>query len=104
MCYKGWTLENHGYLMAGDHNHAAWTTYTCVDSHPDTLAGGSAGKDGKLFYMVEATCNPLKCPPYIEGRELVCVVCSKNKTLIQVLLNFSALIFQVLLFKTVCVK
>lgn len=77
-CYKGWTLEYDGYLMAGYFDHAAGTTYTCIDSHPDTLAGGSTHKGGKLFYPVEAQCGSLKCPPYVEGRELVCVVCSKE--------------------------
>lgn len=64
--------------MAGYHNHDAGTTYTCIDSHPDTLHGGATSKDGKLFYMVEAACGSLKCPPYIAGRELVCAVCSKQ--------------------------
>ncbi|XP_052704573.1 uncharacterized protein LOC128180490 [Crassostrea angulata] len=77
-CYKGWTLEYHGYLMAGYYDHAAGTTYTYIDSHPDTLHGGSTFKDGKLFYPVEASCGSLKCPPYVKGRELVCVVCSKE--------------------------
>lgn len=64
--------------MAGFYDHEAGTTYTCVDSHPDTLNGGSKSKDGKLFYLVEATCTSLKCPPYKEGRELGCAVCSKE--------------------------
>lgn len=64
--------------MAGYHDHPAGTTYTCIDSHPDTLHGGSTVKYGKLFYPVEAYCGSLKCPPYIAGRELVCAVCSKE--------------------------
>nr|XP_011421552.2 uncharacterized protein LOC105324200 [Crassostrea gigas] len=77
-CYKGWKLEFHGYLMAGYHDHQAGTMYTCVDEHPDTLHGGHADKNGRLFYQAEARCGSLKCPPYVEGRELVCVVCSKE--------------------------
>ena len=77
-CYKGWKLEYQGYLMAGNYGHQAGSQYTCVDSHPDTLHGGKADKNGKLFYFVEARCGSLKCPPYVEGRELVCVVCSKE--------------------------
>ncbi|XP_065925527.1 uncharacterized protein [Magallana gigas] len=77
-CYRGWTLEYHGYLMAGFYDHVAGTTFTCVDSHPDTLHGGSNFKGGKLFYPVEAHCGSLKCPPYVAGRELVCAVCSKD--------------------------
>uniref|UniRef100_K1QSL2 Short-chain collagen C4 n=1 Tax=Magallana gigas TaxID=29159 RepID=K1QSL2_MAGGI len=77
-CYKGWKLEYHGYLMAGYYGHAAGSMYTCVDEHPDTLHGGHSSKDGRLFYSVEARCGSLKCPPYVEGRELVCAVCSKE--------------------------
>lgn len=77
-CYKGWTLEYNGYLMAGYHYHPAGTMYTCIDEQPDTLHGGHASKDGRLFYSVEARCGSLKCPPYVEGRELICAVCSKK--------------------------
>ncbi|XP_078310678.1 uncharacterized protein LOC144618480 [Crassostrea virginica] len=80
-CYKGWKLEYQGYLMAGrdgHQNHQAGAQFTCVDSHMDTLHGGKADRNGKLFHFVEARCGSLKCPPYVEGRELVCVVCSKE--------------------------
>nr|XP_022292474.1 short-chain collagen C4-like [Crassostrea virginica] len=76
-CYKGWKLEYDGYLMAGYHGHTAGTMYSCVDSQLDTLHGGHTSQNGKLFYQVEARCGSLKCPPYVEGRELVCAVCSK---------------------------
>nr|XP_022303121.1 uncharacterized protein LOC111110801 [Crassostrea virginica] len=77
-CFKGWKVEYQGYLMAGYHGFAAGTMYTCVDSHPDTLHGGRSDKNGYLFYPVEGQCGSLKCPPYVEGRELTCVVCSKE--------------------------
>lgn len=64
--------------MAGYYLQEAGTTYTCVDNKPDTLHGGSTDKDGKQFYLVEAVCGSLKCPPYVKGREIVCVVCSKE--------------------------
>ena len=62
----------------GHHLHLAGAQFTCVDSHMDTLHGGKADRNGKLFHFVEARCGSLKCPPYVEGRELVCVVCSKE--------------------------
>lgn len=77
-CYVGWKLEYNGYLMAGYHGYNAGSTYTCVDEHPDTVLGGQADTEGYLYYTVEARCGTLKCPPYVEGRELVCVVCSKE--------------------------
>ena len=64
--------------MAGYYKHTAGTKYTCVDSHPDTLHGGQSDKHGRLFYLVEARCGSLKCPPYVEGRELSCGVCSTD--------------------------
>ena len=64
--------------MAGYYGHTAGSMYTCVDGNPDTLHGGKADKNGRLFYLVEARCGSLKCPPYVEGREIVCTVCSKE--------------------------
>ncbi|XP_056006026.1 uncharacterized protein LOC125660312 [Ostrea edulis] len=77
-CYKGWKLEYDGYLMAGYYGFPAASTYTCVDRNPDTVTGGQADHNGYLFYSVEAICGSLKCPPYVNGRELVCAVCSKE--------------------------
>ncbi|XP_062572252.1 uncharacterized protein LOC134234212 [Saccostrea cucullata] len=77
-CFKGWKLEYQGYLMAGHHNQQAGSTYTCVDKNPETLRGGHADENGYLFYFVEAHCGSLKCPPYFQGREIVCAVCSKK--------------------------
>lgn len=64
--------------MVGYYDHPAGTMYTCDDEYPDTLNGGRANQDGRLFYSVEARCGFLKCPPYVERRELVCAVCFKE--------------------------
>ena len=76
-CYGGWTLEYKGYLVAGDRAHKAASEYVCLDDHPDVIIGGNTSQDGKLFYFAEGRCGSLKCPPYVHGRELTCVVCSK---------------------------
>ena len=82
-CYKGWTLEYKGYLVAGYHGHTndfghkAASEYVCLDDSPDVIPGGHTNQNGALFYMVEGHCGSLLCPPYVEGRELTCVVCSK---------------------------
>ena len=81
-CYKGWTLEYKGYLVAGRSIHAAATEYVCLDDNPDIIPGGHANEDGALFYVVEGRCRPLLCPPYVEGRELTCVVCSKQTRIV----------------------
>uniref|UniRef100_A0A8W8IFZ6 Short-chain collagen C4 n=1 Tax=Magallana gigas TaxID=29159 RepID=A0A8W8IFZ6_MAGGI len=80
MCKEGWKLEYRGYLMAGHPSHTAGTSYTCIDEDPESLhGGGNINNNGYLFYMVEARCGSLKCPPYVEGREIICVVCSLEK-------------------------
>ena len=76
-CRAGWTLEYSGYLMAGHHNHGSATDYYCVDKDPENLVDGQANSNGHLLYFVEARCGALKCPPYFNGRELQCDVCTK---------------------------
>ena len=76
-CYKGWTIEYSGYLVAGYYSSAAATEYICLDKDPEFNVGGYANDAGALLYLVEAVCGSLECPPYINGRELTCAVCSK---------------------------
>ena len=77
-CHDGWTLEYHGYLSAGYYKHVAGSEYICVDTHPDLLRETSTtSSNGKLFYFVEGRCGSLKCPPYVNGRELTCALCTK---------------------------
>ena len=76
-CYKGWTLEYKGYVVAGYYGRTAASEYVCLDDNPDIIPGGHADQNGALFYLVEGRCGSLLCPPYVEGRELTCVVCSK---------------------------
>ena len=76
-CYTGWTLEYKGYLVAGDFGHASATEYICLDKDPEFNVGGHNNDNGALLYFVEAVCGSLECPPYTNGRELTCAVCSK---------------------------
>ncbi|XP_062599192.1 uncharacterized protein LOC134260654 [Saccostrea cucullata] len=76
-CYSGWKKEYSGYLMSGHHGYQAGSEYSCVDQYPQTVFGGSPRKNGYLFYLVEGRCGSLKCPPYRDGWEITCVVCSK---------------------------
>ena len=66
-----------GYLISGAHVHTSASEYICLDSDAEMLAGGVANTDGRVIYLVEGVCGTLKCPPYVQGRELTCVVCSK---------------------------
>ncbi|XP_013399412.1 uncharacterized protein LOC106165658, partial [Lingula anatina] len=75
-CPAGWTTEYNGYLISDlDVHHR--TEFVCLDEAPEVVAGGHEGKNGALFYTAEVKCGTLPCPPYVDGRELACVVCSK---------------------------
>ena len=76
-CHTGWNIEYSGYLMSGYHGYDAATDYYCVDKGAESLPGGAKNENGKLLFFVEAQCGSLKCPPYENGWELACVVCSK---------------------------
>ena len=65
--------------MGEHHSHKKSSDYTCVDSDPETIPGLGHGQNGHLVYFVEANCGSaaLPCPPYVHGREIGCVVCTK---------------------------
>ena len=76
-CHAGWTLEYSGYWMTGHYDHPAATDYYCIDKDPEHVPGGEANHNGYLLYFVESRCGSLRCPPYVHGREMQCVVCTK---------------------------
>ncbi|XP_052782666.1 uncharacterized protein LOC128218931 isoform X1 [Mya arenaria] len=75
-CFDGWTKEYEGYLAAGSISTSGPSEYVCLDGKPEILYGGGTNANGKLFYIAEARCGSLRCPPYVNGRELTCVVCT----------------------------
>ncbi|KAK3084212.1 hypothetical protein FSP39_010144 [Pinctada imbricata] len=76
-CYGGWNKEYQGYLIAGRYDNQRASQYICLDEYPISLPGGYKNQNGYLFFPVEGRCGSLPCPPYVEGRELTCVVCSQ---------------------------
>ena len=76
-CYPGWTMEYWGYLVSSADTFSTASNYACLDSRPEVEAGDQNNDDGRLMYVVEAVCGSLKCPPYVDNREIACVVCSK---------------------------
>ncbi|XP_045161830.1 short-chain collagen C4-like [Mercenaria mercenaria] len=77
ICPNGYKREYTGYLMTGRYSHLAASKYICMDGKPETKLGGQQNQNGYLFYFVQARCGSLNCPPYVNGRELTCVVCSR---------------------------
>ena len=81
LCPVSWTTEYVGYLMSAyDQPHRLATTYECVDKDPESVPGLNAAgwnSGGGIFGHVEASCNGMACPPYVAGRELTCVVCTR---------------------------
>jgi hypothetical protein len=74
-CYSGWKEEYTGFLMTEHkgHNHK---DYVCMDKDAEPVDSDTSGKDGALFYGVRPTCGSLRCPPYKNHTEMLCVVCT----------------------------
>ena len=75
-CPPNWTKEYDGYLMSERHDFQR-TMYVCVDSAFEPVSGGQGHRSSGHFWHVEATCDSLPCPPYVNHKELTCAVCSK---------------------------
>jgi len=76
-CPSGWMREYYGFLMSSKHTQESSKEFVCMDGSPETIAGTYENKDGALFYFQKAECGSLPCDPYINFRELTCVVCTK---------------------------
>lgn len=72
-CPAGWTAEYSGYLMSS-HNSQFKSEFICVDRLAEGV-GSPAFSGGALLYPTEAECGSLPCGPYVQNRELTCVVC-----------------------------
>ncbi|XP_071960766.1 uncharacterized protein [Antedon mediterranea] len=87
-CPIGWITEFSGYMMASAKIQKR-AEFVCVDESPSYI-NGSDKPDGdaddqsasKLFH-VEGRCNAeaavggLPCPPYVDGYELTCAICTQ---------------------------
>ncbi|CAG2216302.1 unnamed protein product [Mytilus edulis] len=77
-CLPGWTEEYHGYLSGNLDGHKHTSTYICVDENVSFLDSGVENNEySYLIYGVKAQCGSLKCPPYVNGKPITCVVCSQ---------------------------
>ena len=85
-CPSSWTLEYAGYLVAEYHNHNSQVVFECMDKDPECVPGtvgwnrpnGNPRHGGFFFFTEVSVCDAgIPCPPYSEGMELSCAVCTK---------------------------
>ena len=76
-CPDSWTREYHGYLMGGMHTGHYSRVPICVDVNAESITGNAGQSTTSYLYFVETTCIGISCPPYSDGAEIACVVCTK---------------------------
>ena len=75
-CPSQWTREYYGYLMSEATQISGQSSYACMDIDAEAI-GNIRDLQGAGFYFAEVHCVGINCPPYDEGSELPCVVCTK---------------------------
>ena len=76
-CPAGWTFAYEGVLASQHNAHASGGDFICVSTDPEATHGSQENQSGGILHVVEAVCGSLPCPPYENGNELSCVVCTK---------------------------
>lgn len=72
-----WMHQYSGFLMSSHYTEHT-STFICVDGAPEVRPGGGLDHNGATLFLVSIHCGSLPCPPYEQGRELTCVVCSRR--------------------------
>lgn len=62
--------------MGSGYIHNRGSELICVDSAADFVTGSEAAKGGNFLYFAEVRTGSLPSPPYVNGRELPCVMCT----------------------------
>ena len=64
--------------MSERYDHKGRTMYVCVDKDAQALPGLGIDNDDTLLYHTAVDCNyGIPCPPYVQAKDLACVVCTK---------------------------
>ena len=74
-CPTGWIKEYQGLLMSQHHSHSSG--YICVATDMQDFSLPTPSNNYGGLYVVEVVCDTLKCPPFIDGYEIGCVLCTK---------------------------
>ena len=85
ICPSSWTLEYAGYLVTEHPSHNN-RIFECIDKDSECIPSsigwinpsGSPPYGGFFYFTEVANCAAgIPCPPYSEGMELSCAVCTK---------------------------
>lgn len=77
-CPSSWTREYYGYLMGIDHHQPRGSrSPICVDVNAESVPGSIVPHIKSVLNFYETTCLGIDCPPYFDGAETTCVVCTK---------------------------
>ena len=74
-CYSGWKVEYTGFLMTS-YKTLNNQDYVCMDKDSEPIDNNTKNNDEGLIYPVRTTCGSLRCPPYKNHTEMLCVVCT----------------------------
>ena len=78
-CPSGWTVQYTGFLVSAYFGSSSYAfDYICLHNDAEYMTEGARrhNDNGHILYPVQATCDPLPCPPYKNGQYITCVVCS----------------------------
>jgi hypothetical protein len=77
-CPPSWTREYYGYYMSeAQYTNHKTKTPVCMDVNAEPLPGTSGHNVKSVIHFMEVTCVGIQCPPYSNGAEITCVVCTK---------------------------
>ena len=75
-CPAFWTREYYDYLMADRSTHSSGRAPICLDVNTESVPGSATYHPSSELFFMETRCIGL-CPPYSEGAEVTCAVCTK---------------------------
>ena len=74
-----WTLEYQGYMMSSHYTHYK-SEFVCIDQNAEGIPRTNHNNNEPILYIADAKCSAggggLPCPPYVDGYDILCAVCS----------------------------
>ena len=79
LCDEGWSTEYVGQISTERTHHTHQRSeFICVDNEAEpTPLSSLDNDDGILLNPAQTICGSLPCPPFVEDKDLLCVVCSR---------------------------